>query len=528
MKFTIIQKMNIVTVCIISMFNVSLAENSTALIKQLMQSSPGDFIIPETELPAWDELQSAAQNWQPDSSPEVDVWHRDTIMCADTVSRPFHYRLPAEYKFETATPLVLYLHGGVSRAELPDSGGESDFPEGFMTRWASDAGYIIVVPSAQLGATWWDALGCEYLLEILRKLKSNLNVQDNRVYVTGFSDGGSGSWFLAQFYPTDFAAFLPQCGHPGCDNWGNPPRQAYFRNLVNRPLYAINNGKDALYPAAKIQEMLIPAWHAGADLQFYVYPEYPHSPDYWNEEKIRLGSFLSRTSRNPQPTRIILEAADPVICDWLEIEEISAGQQFPGKFDDYNSRTSNERVVVGFMPDPEYSGKACRVNSISKAGDYPAIRIGLMANDLIIGLGQDKIKSYADFREAIAKFKCDDEFDLTIKRNGKKLTLAGQFNSAQYGWLHDRSKPSMQLEAFLSANRYDLHASRAGKINLYIDPLLIDIEQSVSVYLDNHLIYDAKIDPDPKLMLQLLDQNRDPQRMYIQKIEIDLEKSHQW
>jgi len=349
------------------------------VVAALLAAPVGRFEIP-AELPDWRELRSAALAWRPDSSPPLDAWIRDTLSGLDGAVRHFHYRLPATYDPATPAPLWLHLHGGVSRAAPPDS-GDGDWPEVFTARWASDRGMIVVVPAAQTGAAWWDEVGARGLLEILRRLKSRLAVDHERVHATGFSDGGSGCWFLAQFHPSDFAAFLPQCGHPGCDDWGDPPRQASFANLRNRPVYAVSNGLDRLYPAAEIRGYLEPAWAAGADLRWFDHPGYGHGPDYWErgEEQERMGAFLDRTARDPLRARLTLEGADPARCDWLEIVSVGAGGAFPGERTDWNARTVDDRVVVGFLPDAEYAGGGCRVEGVVDDPDAPAARIGLRA-----------------------------------------------------------------------------------------------------------------------------------------------------
>lgn len=499
--------------------------DASALVDALMATPVGRFVVPET-LPHWRDLAAAARSWRPPAPPERDVWIRDTLACADGGVRHFFYRVPAGYDPALPAPLWLDLHGGVSREELLDFGDE-DFPEMHDTRWASDRGMIVVVPTGQRGATWWDAVGAGHLLRILRTLKSRLAVDHDRVYVSGFSDGGSGSWFLAQFHPTDFAAFLPQCGHPGCDNWGTPARQASFVNLRNRPVYAVNNGKDGLYPAERIHGYLLPAWEAGADLRFHSYPNYGHRPDYWDEEAKRMGGFLDATRRDPLRPRLTLEGADPVRCDWLEIREVGAGR-FPGAWPDWNSRTVSDRVVVGFQPDESFVGRGYRVASVVADTTLPAARVGLKAGDVIIALGGQVVKDEASFRAAVGGFKAGDAFTLDILRDGRRLSLSDRFNPPQFGWLHDRTRPMLRVEASLADNRFDLRASGPGRVALWLDPALIDVEREVVVFLEGREILRRRVTPDARLLLDELDRSRDPARLAVGRLEIDLEASRNW
>lgn len=501
--------------------------DADAVIAELMAAPVGRFETP-AELPDWRELRRAALAWRPADSPPRDEWLRDTLTCLDGVVRPFHYRLPEAYDPATPAPLWLHLHGGVSRETLLDS-GDDDWPEVFTARWATDRGLIVVVPSGQRGAAWWDEVGARELLGILRRLKSRLAVDPDRVYATGFSDGGSGCWFLAQFHPTDFAAFLPQCGHPGCDDWGQPPRQASFVNLRNRPVYAISNELDRLYPAERVQRWLLPAWEAGADLRWFSWPGYGHSPDYWEHESEpeRMGAFLDRTARDPLRSSLTLEGADPVRCDWLEIVAVGEGR-FPGEWTDWNARTVDDRVLVGFLADDGFAGEGCRVESVVEDPGTPASRAGLRAGDVLVGLGGRPVTSYAAFREAMRGFAAGDSFRLAVLRDGRRLELADRFNPPSHGWLHARGRPMLRVDASLSGNRFDLRASGPGTVALRLDPARIDFEREIEVFLDGREILRTRLEPDPRQLLEELDRDRDPARLCAGRLEIDLEAARSW
>ena len=68
---------------------------------------------------------------------------------------------------------------------------------------------IVVVPAAWDEAFWWFDNQADNVPSILRSIKQTYNVDDNRVYLTGVSDGGTGSYFFAFMQPTEWAAFLP-------------------------------------------------------------------------------------------------------------------------------------------------------------------------------------------------------------------------------------------------------------------------------------------------------------------------------
>ena len=89
-------------------------------------------------------------------------------------------------------------------------------------------------------------------------MKRSYNVDENRVYLTGISDGGTGAYFFAFREPTAFASFLPLNGQMLV--LSNPSTlvdgDLYPGNAVNRPLFAVNGGRDRLYPAAGVRRVM--------------------------------------------------------------------------------------------------------------------------------------------------------------------------------------------------------------------------------------------------------------------------------
>src|SRR4029077_16524272 len=92
-------------------------------------------------------------------------------------------------------------------------------------------------------------------LSIVDRVKRTYNVDESRVYLTGVSDGGSGSYYLALREATPCSAFLPLNGSLAV--LANPAVGAegelFVGNLVNRPLFIVNGGRDPLYPLAQVE-----------------------------------------------------------------------------------------------------------------------------------------------------------------------------------------------------------------------------------------------------------------------------------
>ena len=161
-------------------------------------------------------------------------------------------------------PLILFLHGaGESGNDLekvklhgpPKLVASKDYP------------FIIVSPQSS-GRGW----NPETLNALLDDLIAKYRVDPDRVYLTGMSMGGYGTWSLATAHPERFAAIAPVCG-------GGDPKQA--AKLKTMPIWVFHGAKDTTVPLIRSEEMVKALKETGADPKFTTYPEAGH--DSWTE-----------------------------------------------------------------------------------------------------------------------------------------------------------------------------------------------------------------------------------------------------
>ncbi|MEC7720270.1 MAG: dienelactone hydrolase family protein [Candidatus Thermoplasmatota archaeon] len=133
-----------------------------------------------------------------DNESEVVVDARLDYECGYTYS----VKVPAGYNTSNEYPVFLFLHGEVY---------DSAFFNNMLTNnfhMPDDDKYIIVRPS-KLELDW----DPKKVLDVLEDVKSNLNVDDDRVYLTGLSMGGRGTFIVAAALPDYFAAIMPLTPH---------------------------------------------------------------------------------------------------------------------------------------------------------------------------------------------------------------------------------------------------------------------------------------------------------------------------
>ncbi len=179
--------------------------------------------------------------------------------------------LPKDYtaNSDKRWPLILFLHGAGERGSdvqkvkihgpIKVAEAKGDFP------------FIVAAPQCPEGV-WWDSK-LDTLFALLDELADNYRIDEDRVYLTGLSMGGFGTWALAMAEPQRFAAIAPICGG------GNAFTVGAIKNL---PVWVFHGGKDTTVPLKRSEEMVAALKNAGApEVKFTVYPEAGH--DSWTE-----------------------------------------------------------------------------------------------------------------------------------------------------------------------------------------------------------------------------------------------------
>ncbi len=175
--------------------------------------------------------------------------------------------LPADYgKGKKKWPLMLFLHGAGERGDDVKVLEVHGPPK--LAAQGKDLPFIIVSPQCPTGQ-WWTAR-TESLMALVDEMIARYNVDETRVYVTGLSMGGFGTWQLASQYPDRFAAAIPICGG------GN----AFLaRTLKTVPIWAFHGGKDSVVPLSGSETLVEAVNKEGGDAKLTVYPEAGH--DSW-------------------------------------------------------------------------------------------------------------------------------------------------------------------------------------------------------------------------------------------------------
>ena len=196
---------------------------------------------------------------------------------ARTVQFRYLLFLPKGYGAEPDKrwPLILFLHGMGERGDDLERIKKHGLPKILNTDAGDDFEFMVVSPQCPSDTVWSSQVaGLSALLDEIVKTRA---VDTNRIYLTGLSMGGFGTWHLACEYPERFAAIAPICGGMARVVGASDKVCA----LKGVPAWVFHGARDRTVPLAESADLVSALKACGGDVEFTIYPDAEH--DSWTE-----------------------------------------------------------------------------------------------------------------------------------------------------------------------------------------------------------------------------------------------------
>jgi poly(3-hydroxybutyrate) depolymerase len=409
-----------------------------------------------------------------EKGPEVTTtleagWHSLEAEDETGVRRPFQIYVPAAAVGKAEPlPLLIYMHGGVSRPDYVQAEGQ------IGTMWvesADETPFAVAVPLGRADCTWWSEAGVRHIRAVIRETKRRAAVDDDAIVGTGFSDGGSGCFHLAMVAPDPFTAFLPMNGHPGVSAFASG-KQVYLRNMKQTPQFVAMTQDDQLYPATRVMKHLDPAMQAGASIRLVSYESGGHRPVYFADQRVAFVRFITDTPRDPHPQEIDWWCAEPCRVAWVEILELGATAGDAEALPDLNVISSPGRVRLGFNVDRAHEGPGVLVANVIE--DSTAQKIGLLAGDVLVQLDETTIENLPALIAALGRKQHDQPVKVVVRREETHVTLAGRIPSFQARPSYVRKDPTARFSLSAEGNRVEITSRHVRRFRLYLTPALFE------------------------------------------------------
>jgi predicted peptidase len=191
---------------------------------------------------------------------------------------PYVVYVPRDYTPAKKWPVVLFLHGAGERGS--DGLKQSDVGIGRSLRMHSERWpAIVVMPQCAARERWAGRMAAQ-AVKALDQTMAEYSTDPDRVYLTGLSMGGYGSFLVASEHPQRFAAVVPICGG------GDPAKMAPV--LKELPMWVFHGDADTAVPVTRSREMVEAIKAAGGEkVRYTEYPGVGHNswdPAYAEKE----------------------------------------------------------------------------------------------------------------------------------------------------------------------------------------------------------------------------------------------------
>ncbi len=188
--------------------------------------------------------------------------HKD----ADGKEAKYVLFVPHDYKGDKKYPVILFLHGAGER-----SGGKKQPVEvgigPAIKKHEKSFPFLVVIPQA---AKTWQAKSAdaERALAMLAEVEKDYKVDPKRVYLSGLSMGGFGTWSLAIAHPEKWAAIVPVCGR------GDTKQAAKIKDI---PCWCFHGDADTAVKVEGSRSMIAALKEAGGSPKYTEYPGVGHN-----------------------------------------------------------------------------------------------------------------------------------------------------------------------------------------------------------------------------------------------------------
>lgn len=425
--------------------------------------------------------------------------------------------VPEGYVPDRKYQVRVQLHGGVGRFEdnTPRfrSGGQL----------ASGVEQIYVMPYAWRDAPWWSGRQAENLHAILDLVKRTYNVDENRVVLSGVSDGGTGTYYVAMRETTPFSGFTPLNGfimvlkHEIAQADGD----LFPNNLLNKPLFIVNGGRDPRYPTSAVDPYVAQLKKGGVDLVYRPQPNAAHDTSWWPDIKESFEAFVADHPRRPLPDRLSWESGPPNIpsrAHWVVLDRLTAAHPDDPALPDLNRMAARRELDFGLR------SSMTIVNRVVSGSN--AEQVGLKSGDVIDSLNNQPTPPGTDVADLLRDFPPGRPLRLTVTRGGESIRLTGKFAPTVLPGEADRMFPpqreSGRVDLVRTENKVEAATKGVGKFTVLLSPDQFDLNRPVTVVVNGRTAFEGMVRRDIRTLLKWAARDNDRTLLFAAELPIEL------
>lgn len=203
--------------------------------------------------------------------------------------KAYQYKVyvPADWTKDKKWPVILYLHGAGERGD--DNTSQTRIGLGPALARQANLSSIVVLPQCSRGRWWPETDMRDLALAALNQSVAEFNGDPERIYLTGISMGGYGTWAIARTHPEKFAALAPVCGGvrppPGIPALSDTveataesdPYLAVAKRVAKTPVWVFHGDEDRSVPVTESRKMVEALKSVGGNVRYSEYAGVAHN-----------------------------------------------------------------------------------------------------------------------------------------------------------------------------------------------------------------------------------------------------------
>ena len=426
----------------------------------------------------------------------------------------FQYQVDVPQTYDPARPwqLRVQLHGGVGRPDpTPRNSGIGAL---------AGAEQIYLLPTAWNQAEWWTDLQLNNLRTLIDTVKRTYNIDENRIVLSGVSDGGTASYYMSMRDTTAFAAFLPLNGAiPVLRNTlMKIDGELFMHNMMNKPFFIVNGGKDPLYPTTLVEPYIKQMQTGGVEVQYLPQAEGVHNTAWWPELKDTYEAFVKAHPRQPYPDTLTWESdlrEGTGRAHWLVIDALAPQQKEREPLPDLNERV--------FPPEPDFGVRTSGRNITSVTTGSNADSFKLLPGDTVTRVDARVVPPGMDFTDLLGLYEPGTAMTFTVTRGTQTLDLKGTFRPTALPRrvpFFAHARPSGRVDLKREGNLVTATTRRVGAFTLLISPDQFDLSKPITVVVDGKAAFEGLVKPDLKTLLKWAARDNDRTMLFAAELPI--------
>lgn len=427
---------------------------------------------------------------------------------------PYIVEVPETYTPDRKYQVRVQLHGGVGRPDASQRGNGIGALAGVEQ--------IYVLPTAWAEAEWWTDRQLENIRAILDHVKRSYNVDENRVVLSGVSDGATAAYYVAMREVTPFASFLPLNGAIAVLRSSNVTLdgELYPNNYLNKPFFIVNGGRDPLYPTSLVEPYIEHMRKNGVTLTYLPQAEGVHNTSWWPEVKGVYEAFVTAHPRNPLPDTLTWESDGTATAnrvDWLVIDRLAAPKVERAPLHDLNDFGSESELNFGIR------AAGTRVTSVLAGSN--AASFGVLPDDIISRINAQVIPPGVPVLDLLSIHDKGEAMTIVVTRGGNQVELKGTYDPTAMVRtvpIFGHTKPSGRVDLRKDGNTVTATTRRVSEFTLLLSPAAFDFSKPITVVADGKTVFDGRVAPSVATLAKWAAHDNDRTMLFGAELKIKL------